>query len=218
MAQFVDRRHAGRMLAAQLERYRDGSPFLVLGLPRGGVPVAVEVARTLQANLDVLVVRKVAVSSHPEVAMGVVAAVGNSIETVQNDDVLAQLRDLGEDEEAFEEAAAHERVELARRERMYRLGRRPIEVSGRTVILVDDGLATGATMRAAAAAVRQREPTRLLVAVPAGSREVCDQLAEVADDVVCATMPEPVTAVGQVYNNFRPITDDEVRQALADSP
>lgn len=212
---FADRVHAGRTLAERLVEYGNRSDVLVLGLPRGGVPVAAEVARALNAELDVVVVRKVGVPSHPELAMGALAAVGGAVETVQNEDVIAQMRERGLDGDAFDKVAAQERVELARREQTYRAGRAPAAVSGRVVVLVDDGLATGATMRAAAAAVRRQGPAHLVVAAPAGQREVCDRLREVADAVVCATTPEPFRSVGHTYEDFTPTTDDQVRQVLA---
>lgn len=216
-SRFVDRRHAGRVLAERLTDYCGRTGLLVLGLARGGVPVAAEVARTLGAPLDVVVVRKVGVPDKPELAMGALALVGGVIETVRNEDVIAELYDGDRGGDAFEEAAARERAELTRREDIYRMGRDPVEVAGRVVVVVDDGLATGATMRAAVAAVRRKGPARVVVAVPVGDAVVCEQVATVADQLVCAYVSRFLWAVGQAYEHFQPTTDDEVRQALASS-
>jgi predicted phosphoribosyltransferase len=183
----------------------------VLGLPRGGVVVAAEVAVGLSAPLDVLVVRKLGLPWQPELAMGAIAAVGDVIETVRTPAVLAAAR-VGED--SFDEVRAEELAELRRREVAYRGERPALPVRDRTVVLVDDGLATGSTMRAAVAAVRRQDPRRIVVAVPVGSPVVCAQLADEVDDVVCLSAPGYFRAVGQGYVDFAPTTDDEVREAL----
>jgi putative phosphoribosyl transferase len=206
---FRDRKHAGRLLAERLAPYAGDPRLLVLGLPRGGIPVAYEVARKLDAELDVFLVRKLGVPGHEELAMGAIASGGVR---VLNDEVLAAL---GIDEEAIARAAAAERAELARRERLYRGERGAVEVAGRTTVLVDDGLATGSTMRAAAVAVRAREPERLAVAVPVASEETCEEFRAEVDEVVCLLTPEPFHAVGLWYDEFEQTTDDEVRDLLA---
>ena len=181
----------------------------VLGLPRGGVPVAFEVARELGAPLDVFVVRKLGVPGHEELAMGALASGGVR---VLNEPVVAEL---GIDEATIAQAAAAETAELGRRERAYRGDRAPVEVTGRTVILVDDGLATGSSMRAAALAVREQEPERLVVAVPVAAEPTCDSFRADVDEVVCAYTPEPFHAVGLWYDDFAPTSDDEVRELLS---
>jgi len=205
---FKDRAEAGRVLAAYLDRYEDRPDVLVLALPRGGVPVAYEVAQALQAPLDLFLVRKLGVPGHEELAMGAIATGGV---IVLNSGV---VEGLGIPEEVVGEVAARERQELERRERAYRNGRPPPEVAGRTVILVDDGLATGSTMRAAVEALHRLQPARIVVAVPVGSAETCMGLRAEADEVVCARTPEPFHAVGLWYEDFRPTTDDEVRELL----
>jgi len=207
---FRDRTHAGRVLGEALrDQYAGRRNLLVLGLPRGGVPVAFEVARALDAPLDVFVVRKLGVPGHEELAMGAIASGGTR---VLNETVVAALG-LGEQEIA--RAAAVERDELERRERAYRDDRGPVEASGRTVILVDDGLATGSTMRAAALALRAQGPERLVVAVPVAAQQTCDELRDDADEVVCVVTPEPFYAVGAWYEDFAPTPDEEVRRLLA---
>lgn len=215
---FADRTAAGQVLAERLADYRDRAAVVVLGLPRGGVPVAAEVARFLAAPLDVVVVRKIGVPQHPELAMGALAGVAGTIETVHNEEVLAQMRRLDWDGETFERVAARERDELLRREDVYRARRPPLKVTGEVVVLVDDGLATGATMRAAVAAVRKLGPAELVVAVPVGSAEVCAHMRDVADDVVCAWLPEPPLPVGAAYLDFDQTTDEEVRRLLGVTP
>jgi putative phosphoribosyl transferase len=209
---FRDRAHAGRVLG---ERLRDGyagtANVLVLGLPRGGVPVAFEVARVLAAPLDVFVVRKLGVPGHEELAMGAIASGGTR---VLNEPVVGALG-LGEQEIA--RAAAVERDELGRRERAYRGDRGPVDASGRTVILVDDGLATGSTMRAAALALRAQSPERVVVAVPVAARETCDELRLDVDELVCVLTPAPFYAVGAWYEEFEQTTDDEVRRLLGEA-
>ena len=206
---FRDRTEAGRRLAERLPAYADRPDVLVLALPRGGVPVAYEVARALRAPLDVFLVRKLGVPGYEELAMGAVATGGVR---VLNDQIVAGLRIPDHVIEAVAEA---EQQELARRERLYR-GDRPLpDVRHRTVILVDDGLATGATMQAAIKALRALPPARIVVAVPTGSPETCEQLKAQADDVICAITPEPFHAVGLWYEDFTQTTDEEVRDLLA---
>jgi predicted phosphoribosyltransferase len=197
------------MLAAKLAHHRDQPDVLVLALPRGGVPVAYEVARALRVPLDVFLVRKLGVPGHEELAMGAVAT--GSVR-VLNQEVVDGLH-IPED--VIEAVAARELEELKRRERLYRDGRPAPDVQGRIVILIDDGLATGATMRAALQALRQQQPARITVAVPTASRETCEALKTEVDEVVCAMMPEPFFAVGQWYEDFAQTTDDEVRRLLA---
>jgi len=206
---FRNRIDAGRQLAEKLAAYANRPGVLVLALPRGGVPVGFEVARELGAPLDAFLVRKLGVPGYEELAMGAVATGGVR---VLNDEI---VRGLGISEHEIDAAAARELQELARRERLYR-GDRPLpDIAGRTVILVDDGLATGATMRAAIAAVRQQQPARIVVAVPTASPDTCEALKAEADDVVCAMTPEPFLAVGHWYEDFTQTTDDEVRELLA---
>jgi putative phosphoribosyl transferase len=213
---FADRRDAGRALAEALQPHVGERPgdAVVLGLPRGGVVVAAEVAAALGAPLDVLVVRKLGLPWQPELAMGAIAAVGDVVETVRTEAVLAATR-VGP--ETFEEVRAEEVAELRRREVAYRGGRPAVQVGGRWVLLVDDGLATGSTMRAAVVAVRRQAPARIVVAVPVGSPTACAALAPEVDDVVCLSAPESFRAVGQAYADFAPTSDDEVRDALARS-
>jgi predicted phosphoribosyltransferase len=208
---FRDRREAGRLLAAKLAGYANRQDVLVLALPRGGVPVAYEVARALNAPLDVFLVRKLGVPGHEELAMGAVATGGVR---VLNEDV---VRSLGIPEYVIEEIAKQEQRELAWRERLYRDDRLPPNIRGRIVILVDDGLATGATMRAAIEALRQQQPARIVVAVPTASPQSCEELKAEVDDVICAITPEPFYAVGLWYQDFSQTTDEEVRDLLARS-
>ena len=208
MRRFRDRADAGRMLARELERYRGAPGLIVVGLPRGGVPVGFEVAHALGAPLDVLVVRKLGAPGQEELAFGAIA--GGGVQ-VLNDDVVAELG-LGED--AIARAVGNETAELARREQLYRGDRGPLDVTGRTVILVDDGLATGATMRVAALALRAQAPRRLVIAVPVATARTCKELRADADEVVCAHTPRPFLAVGAWYEDFGQTTDDEVRALL----
>jgi predicted phosphoribosyltransferase len=210
-AKFRDRSEAGRVLAAELRRYANRDDVLVLALPRGGVPVAYEVARALRAPLDVFLVRKLGVPGHEEYAMGAIAEGGAM---VLSEDV---VRQLGIPPAALEAVVQQERAELERRAQLYRQGRAAPSVRGRTVILVDDGLATGSTMRAAVAALRRLGPSRIVVAVPVSAPETCEALREEADEVVCARTPEPFYAVGLWYQDFSQTTDDEVRELLADA-
>lgn len=210
---FQDRREAGHQLAKALGDYARRDDVIVLALPRGGVPVAAEVARVLDTSLDVLVVRKIGVPTQPELAMGAVASVGGIIEMYRNDELLARVGDG----EAFDDVAAREFAELRRRESVYRAGRDPIVLKGRNVLLIDDGLATGATMRAAVAAARRLEPARIAVAVPVASRTACEELCDLVDEVICLAVPEPFDGVGRWYVAFPQTTDDEVRQGLAEA-
>jgi putative phosphoribosyl transferase len=204
---FRDRVEAGRVLARKLERYRGEPGLLVLALPRGGVPVGFELAQALEAPLDVFVVRKLGAPGQEELAVG---AIARGVQ-VLNDNVVEAL---GLDAAAIERAAAAEQQELARRERLYRGDRRPVDVEDRTVILVDDGLATGATMRAGALALRAQRPRRLVLAVPVAAAQTCELLRADADELVCASTPEPFVAVGAWYDDFSQTTDDEVRELL----
>jgi len=213
---FTDRRDAGRRLADHLVGYRDLPDAIVLALPRGGVPVAAEVARAIRVPLDVLVARKVGVPGHPELAMGAIASIGGVLETVTNDDVLAQLQHGEGTKDSFAEVVEQETAELARRQTAYRGDLPAVPVTGRTVILVDDGLATGATMRAAIAALRQEGPARVTVAVPVGSPSTCDEIRDLVDELVCLYAPQQFWAVGQVYDDFGQTSDEEVRRILAE--
>jgi predicted phosphoribosyltransferase len=206
---FRDRSDAGRLLSARLATYGNRPDVLVLALPRGGVPVAYEVARALNAPLDVFLVRKLGVPGYEELAMGAVATGGVR---VLNDDVVHALRipDF-----VVDAVAEWEQQELARRERLYRGHRPPPDARGHTVILVDDGLATGATMLAAVKALKQQQPARIVVAVPVASPDTCEQLESEVDDVVCAATPEPFYAVGFWYEDFSQTSDEEVRDLLA---
>jgi erythromycin esterase-like protein/predicted phosphoribosyltransferase len=206
---FRDRREAGRLLAEKLAAYANRPDVLVLALPRGGVPVAYEVARGLGAPLDVFVVRKLGVPGYEELAMGAIATGGVR---VLNDQLVEHL---GIPEQAIEAIAARERQELERRERLYRGDRPAPDVRGRTVFLVDDGLATGATMHAAIEALRLQNPARIVVAVPTASPEACEEMKEKADDVICAITPEPFYVVGRWYQDFSQTADEEVGILLA---
>jgi putative phosphoribosyl transferase len=206
---YRDRTEAGKRLVAQLKDYADRPDVLVLALPRGGVPVAFEVAEALRAPLDIFLVRKLGVPGHEELAMGAIATGGVR---VLNDDVLDYMGIRGE---VIDAVAADELQELERRERAYRDDRPAPDVKGKTVILVDDGLATGSTMRAAAAALRQQQPARIVVAVPVSAPQTCDEYRMGVDEIVCAVTPEPFYAVGQWYADFSQTTDEEVRDLLA---
>ncbi|PYM05369.1 MAG: phosphoribosyl transferase [Verrucomicrobia bacterium] len=206
---FQDRTDAGRQLAEELLSYAGRDDVIVLALPRGGVPVAIEVAQRLGVPLDVFVVRKLGVPGHEELAMGAIASGGIR---VLNEDVLYVLPDA---QSIVEMVTAIEREELKRRERDYRGDRPAPEVRGRTVILVDDGLATGATMRAAAAALRQQGAAKIIVAVPVGAPSSCHEIRSAADEVVCLQTPGSFMGVGQYYEDFSQTTDEEVRELLA---
>jgi predicted phosphoribosyltransferase len=205
---FRDRTDAGKRLAQKLSAYRSRPDVVVLALPRGGVPVGFEVARALRAPLDVFVVRKLGVPGHEELAMGAIASGGVC---VLNDEV---VRVLDVPSRVLSEVAAQELQELRRREQLYRDDRPLPELQDRTVILVDDGLATGSTMRAAVAALRKHRPARIIVAVPVGASSTCETIRHEADDCVCVSSPEPFDAVGHWYGDFSQTTDEEVRAYL----
>ncbi|MCY1022399.1 phosphoribosyltransferase [Pyxidicoccus sp. MSG2] len=206
--EFLDRYEGGRELAGLLRQYTHRPDTVVLALPRGGVPVAYEVAKALGVPLDVFLVRKLGAPSHEELAMGAIASGGMRI---INREV---VEELGISRGEIDATAEREGVELQRREVKYRDGRPPPDVRGRNVILVDDGLATGTTMRAAVAALRQQEPARIVVAVPVGAVESCEDLAEEADEVLCVRRPRPFYAVGLWYRDFAQTSDEEVRELL----
>lgn len=203
---YRDRHDAGRTLAKHLSHYKGQPNLLVLALPRGGVAIGYEVAHALQAPLDVFVVRKLGLPGHEEYAMGAIASGGVR--------VMNPLPGITVPPEAVAAVLAKEQTELARREQLYRAQRPPITIAGRTVILVDDGLATGSTMRAAALAVHQQHPARLVIAVPVGARESCHALNDAADEVVCPAMPEPFHALSLWYDYMPQASDDEVRNLL----
>jgi putative phosphoribosyl transferase len=204
---FRDRTDAGAHLAAALAAYR-GQNVLVLGIPRGGVPVAAEVARRLEAELDVVVARKLGSPISPELAIGAITANGGRF---LNQDI---IEEMGVSEAYLEEVTAEQRAEAHRREERFRGPYARREMKGRTVIVVDDGLATGATMRAAVRSVRHRQPAWLVVAVPVGSHQACSALRDEADEVVCLHQPEPFGAVGYYYAHFEPTEDDDVERIL----
>lgn len=205
---YADRLEAGQELASRLQRYAGRADVIVLGLPRGGMPVAAAVAAALGAPLDVFTVRKIGVPGHREFAMGAIASGGCR---VLNHALIAEL---GISERAIGAVIAEEERELARREQVYRRGRKALQVDGRIVILVDDGLATGSTMRAAVDALRDLDPARIVVAVPVGSMEACRDLESVADEVVCARVPRHFIAVGRWYADFSETSDAEVTELL----
>ena len=209
---YQDRREAGRELAGKLTRYAGRPDALVLALPRGGVPVAFEVAQALRAPLHVFLVRKLGAPGYEELAMGAVASGGVR---VLNHDVVDALHIAPE---TIEAVAERELAELARREAAYRGNRPPPDLRGATAILVDDGLATGSTMRAAARAVSQQGPRAIVVAVPVAAAQTCDEFRDEVDEVVCALTPEPFYAVGVWYDDFTQTTDDEVRDLLHRAP
>lgn len=208
---FKDRSEAGRLLATRLSAYANRPDVMVLALPRGGVPVAFEVAQALNAPLDVFVVRKLGVPGHEELAMGAIATDG--VRVINNDIVLA----LGISAQMIDRVAEMEQKELERREHAYRGDQPALNVKGRTVIIVDDGLATGASMRAAVAALRQMQPQRIVVAVPTAAAETCQQFRDEVDEIVCATTPQPFYGVGLSYENFSQTSDAEVHALLARS-
>ena len=205
---FHDRAEAGRVLAQKLHHYRNDSNVRVLALPRGGVPVAYEVARALNVPMDVFVVRKLGVPGQEELAMG---AIGTGKARFINEDVVRPLRIPAE---VIDRVAEIEEQELERREKLYRGDRPPVDIEGRTVILIDDGLATGASMFAALTALQQHQPGRVVVAVPVAPPETIAQVARQVDEVVCPVMPADFRAVGQWYHQFGQTTDDEVRELL----
>jgi len=209
---YRDRAEAGRVLAEKVAESVEGPDVLVLALPRGGVPVAYEVARRLGAPLDVFLVRKLGVPGHPELAMGAIASGGVRI---LNNDVVRHLR-IPDD--VIEAVTEDERRELLRRERAYHGDRPAPDVRGRTVILVDDGLATGSTMRSAVVALRRQGPRRLIVAVPIAAPSTCEEFRSEVDEVICARTPDPFYAVGYWYEDFTQTTDEEVRDLLGRAP
>ncbi len=209
MTHFQDRRDAGRRLAARLAAYAGRPDTIVLALPRGGVPVGFEVARALGAPLDVFLVRKLGMPGREELALGALASGGVR---VLNEGL---VRELAIPEEVIDAIAAAESRELARREAAYRDDRPPPAIGGRTVILTDDGLATGATMRAAVAALRRRGPAAIVVAVPVAAPATCEAFRAIVEEVVCLVLPEPFEAVGYWYADFSQTTDEEVRDLLA---
>jgi putative phosphoribosyl transferase len=206
---FRDRQHAGQVLAERMTQYAGRENVIVLALPRGGVPVGFEVARSLGVPLDVFVVRKLGLPGHKELAMGAIATGGV---TVVNEDV---VRSFGISDATLRAAADREVIELRRRESLYRGDAPPLELEGWVAILVDDGLATGSTMRAAIAALRHLGPKEVVVAVPTAAPETCAEVGRLVDAIVCASTPEPFYAVGLWYENFVQTTDDEVRELLS---
>lgn len=208
---FRDRHDAGRRLAARLSTYANRPDVSVLALPRGGVPVGYEVAKALNVPLDVFLVRKLGVPGHEELAMGAIASGG--VRVLNNE--VVQAWHISPD--VIEAVTAYERRELARREQMYRDDRPAPEVRGKTVILVDDGLATGSTMRAAAQALRNQDPAKIVAAVPVAAQSTCESLHDVVDEVVCELTPPDFYAVGLWYADFSPTSDDEVRTLLQDA-
>jgi putative phosphoribosyl transferase len=208
LSRFQDRYQAGSVLAQHLEAYARRPDVLVLALPRGGVPVGFEVGRALQAPLDVFLVRKLGVPGHEELAMGAIA--GGGARLINTDIVQA----LGISHEALESVIRNEERELARRERLYRRNSARLPVADRSIILVDDGLATGSTMRVAVVALREQRPLRIVVGVPIAAPSACEELAVDVDDIVCAVTPEPFHSVGLWYQDFSQTTDEEVRELL----
>ncbi len=208
MIRFKNRSDAGKTLAAKLQVYANRPNAVVLGLPRGGIPVAFEVAAKLGLPLDVLAVRKLGVPGHEEFAMGAIASGGIR---VLNEEM---IRSLNIPKETIESVAKKQGEELERREQVYRSDRPRLDVRDLTVILVDDGLATGATMRAAVRALRKQKPVSIIVAVPAAAPEACEELGDEADDIICAITPDPFFSVGSWYEDFSQTTDEEVSQLL----
>jgi putative phosphoribosyl transferase len=208
---FSDRAEAGRLLAERLSEYAGRDDVVILALPRGGVPVGREIARALAAPLDIFLVRKLGLPGQEELAMGAIASGGVR---VVNDTVVAEL---GLTDDDIARVATTESRELERREHLYREGRTQVDLRDRTVILVDDGLATGASMRAAVQAVRTRHPDRVVVAVPVAAESTCEELRAEVDEIVCALTPEPFLSIGSWYQDFSQTSDDEVRRLLAQS-
>lgn len=213
---YNDRHHAGIALAAELDAFAGADDAVVLGLTRGGVPVAAAVAAALRAPLDIVVVRKLGVPGQRELAMGAIAAVAGTVELVQNAAIMSALADRGVGAD-FTDTVARERAKLERRAADFRGDRPPLEIAGRTVILVDDGVATGASVRAAVAAVRALEPERVVVAVPVCLPSALGVLCESADEVICPWLPPSFMSVGQAYRRFDQTSDEEVRSNLQES-
>ena len=211
MAIFKDRRDAGRKLAQYLTRYTNRPDVVVLALPRGGVPVAFEVAGALHTPLDIFLVRKLGIPGHEELAMGAIASGGLR---VLNEDIVGALNVPNA---VLDVVTRRERAELERRERAYRGGRPPLDIRGKTVILVDDGLATGSSMRAAVAGLRAQQPAQIVVAVPTAAPETCEAFENEVDDVVCAVTPQPFFSVGTWYEDFSQTSDEEVRRLLEEA-
>jgi putative phosphoribosyl transferase len=211
MMVYKDRKEAGRVLASKLRTYAGNENLLILGLPRGGIPVAYEVAKALNAPLDVFVIRKLGAPFQPELAMGAIA--GGGI-IVLNEEV---VRGYGVTDEEINEAVTRETIELERREKLYRGENESQPIEGKIVILVDDGLATGASMRAAVKAAKKYNPEKVIVAVPVGARDTCQTLSKEADEIICAYMPEQFWAVGSWYEDFTQTEDREVRDLLEKS-
>jgi putative phosphoribosyl transferase len=207
---FANRREAGVELASKLRHYAGRNDVVVLALPRGGVPVAFEIAEALDAPLDIFLVRKLGMPGHPEYAIGAIASGGVR---VLSEDV---VRAYGVSQAAIDAITRQEQAELERREREYRKGRSLVDLRGRVVVLVDDGLATGSTMKAAVQAVRQHRPGRIVVAVPVGAPSTCEEFADVTDETVCARTTESFSAVGQWYLDFSQTTDEEVQTLLSE--
>lgn len=205
---FVDRESAGRALAQKLQHYKGTPDLLIIGLPRGGVVVAFQVALALQAQLDAFIVRKLGAPYQPELAMGAVAEGGMLL---RND---AVVNYLSVSKEFIEETAREQMVEVERRQKLYRGDRAMAKIAGRTVIVVDDGLATGATMKVAVRALKRKEPSKLVIAVPLGAASTCSELKNEADELICLMTPEPFFAVGSWYENFEQTTDQQVRELL----
>lgn len=208
MVVFKDRTDAGRKLAEELAEYSGRKDVILLALPRGGVPVAFEVAKKLGLELDVFIVRKLGVPGYEELAMGAISSGGTK---VMNMSVVKSLQISGD---AIDSVVAAERKELERREELYRKGKPKLDVTGKTAILIDDGLATGATMKAAVLALRMQNPEKIIVAVPTASREACEEFAAEVDKTVCLTTPEPFYGVGAWYENFNQTSDEEVCDLL----
>ena len=206
---FNDRSDAGRILASKLAKYKGRADVVLLALPRGGIPVAYEIGKELGLPIDVFVVRKLGVPGHEELAMGAIAS--GDIRII-NEDV---VNPLGIDQKTIDEVTDRERQELRRREELYRGERKPLTLAGKSVILVDDGIATGSTMRAAIAALRQLGPSRLIVAVPVAAADTYREIGAEVDEMVCAEVPRALFAISQWYERFEQTTDDEVRHLLA---
>ncbi|WP_045097553.1 phosphoribosyltransferase [Legionella fallonii] len=208
MSKYIDREHAGKLLAEQLREYANISDTIILALPRGGVPVAYEIAQKLSVPLDVFIVRKLGVPGHEELAMGALASGGN---IVLNEELIATI---GISQSSIDNVIKAEEEELLRRERLYHVNGPLPELKNKTIVLVDDGIATGATMKAAILALRQQQPAKIIVAVPVAARDTCKEIAKLVDQIVCPLKPNDFYAVGLWYENFSQTSDDEVRELL----